>query len=76
MAFVSILERLSVSSFNEVAPDDLMIVLPTDIASRSEVSVYRDKGDLLLFSKPLISVPRWLHSLFEYTQGGELADRR
>jgi hypothetical protein len=59
----------------EPAPGDLVIVLPTDTASRLEVSVYREKGELLLFSKPLLPVPNWLHSLFEYWSGRELPDR-
>jgi hypothetical protein len=36
------------------APGDLVIVLPTDIASRLEVAMYREKGELLLYSKPLL----------------------
>jgi len=48
------------------APGDLVIVLPTDIASRLQVSMYRDKGELLLYSKPLLPIPNWLHSLSVY----------
>ena len=59
----------------EPAPGDLVIVLPTDRASRLEVSVYREKGELLLFSKPLLPVPNWLHSLFEYWAGREFPGR-
>jgi hypothetical protein len=60
---------------DEPAPGDLVLVLPTDTASRSAVSVYRVKGELLLFSKPLLPVPSWLHSLFEYWAGREFPDR-
>jgi hypothetical protein len=60
---------------DEPAPGDLVIVLPTDTASRLEVSVYREKGELLLFSKPLLPVSNWLHSLFEYWAGRKIQHR-
>jgi hypothetical protein len=56
------------------APGDLVIVLPIDMASRSEVSMYREKGELLLYSKPLLPIPNWLHSLFVY-MNGQFPDR-
>ena len=51
------------------APSDLVIVLPTDIASRLQVSMYREKGKLLLYSQPLLPIPNWFHSLFVYING-------
>ena len=58
------------------APGDLVIVLPTDVASRLEVSMYREKGELLLYSKPLFPIPNSLHSLFEYKyMTGQIPDR-
>jgi hypothetical protein len=56
------------------APGDLVIVLPTDIASRLQVSMYRDKGKLLLHSKPLLPIQNWLHYLFE-CMNGQFPDR-
>jgi hypothetical protein len=47
------------------APGDLVIVLPDDEVSLAEVSVYREKGDLLLFSQPRLPTPLWLHRLFD-----------
>jgi hypothetical protein len=57
------------------SPGDLVIVLPTDKASRVDVSTYREKGELLLSSKPLFSIPNWLRPLFIYITGDPLSDR-
>ena len=67
--------RIKCELIGEPAPGDLVIVLPNDTASRLEVSLYRKKGELLLLSKPLLPVPNWLHSLFEYRAGREFPDR-
>jgi hypothetical protein len=47
------------------APGDLVIVLPEDEVSLAEVSVYREHGDLLWFSKPYPPIPIWLHWVFD-----------
>jgi hypothetical protein len=45
------------------APGDLVIVLPDDEASLVEASVYRERGELLLFYEPRPPIPHWLYSL-------------
>lgn len=47
------------------APGDLVIVLPDDEVPLAEVSVYREQGDLLLFFQPRLTIPLWLHRLFD-----------
>jgi hypothetical protein len=49
----------------EPAPGDLVIVLPDDIVSLAQASVYRDRGKLLFFYEPFPHIPDWLHSLFD-----------
>ena len=46
------------------APGDLVIVLPDDEVSLAEVSVYREQGELLVSTEPRLSIPLWLHRLF------------
>jgi hypothetical protein len=47
------------------APGDLVIVLPDDEVSLAEISVYRENGELLWFSKPYPPIPIWLHWVFD-----------
>jgi hypothetical protein len=49
---------------DEPAPGDLVIVLPDDEVSLSEVSEYRERGELLWYSKPRLPIPIWLHWVF------------
>jgi hypothetical protein len=49
----------------EPAPGDLVIVLPDDIVSLAQTSVYRDRGELLFYYEPFPHIPDWLHSLFD-----------
>jgi hypothetical protein len=51
---------------NEPAPGDLVIVLPDDKASLTEVSMYRNAGVLLFYSDSLPSIPHWLRWLFDH----------
>ena len=45
------------------APGDLVIVLPDDVASVVEASVYRERGELLFSYKPFPRMLRDLYSL-------------
>jgi hypothetical protein len=44
---------------------DLVIVLPDDKASLAEASVYRERGELLLYYNPRPPIPHWLYRLFD-----------
>lgn len=50
---------------SEPAPGDLVIVLPDDEASLAQASVYRERGELLLFYVSYPPIPHWLHLAFD-----------
>jgi hypothetical protein len=57
--------RIRCQAVNGPAPGDLVIVLPDDLASLAEASVYRGRRELLLSYEPRPPIPHWLRSLFD-----------
>jgi hypothetical protein len=57
--------RIRCEAVSGPAPGDLVIVLPDDGASLAQASVYRERGELLLFYESYPPVPYWLRLAFD-----------
>jgi hypothetical protein len=57
--------RIRCHAVTEPAQGDLVIMLPDDLASLAEASMYRQRRELLFFYQPRPALPHWLHSLFD-----------
>lgn len=54
---------ISCHALSEPAPGDLVIVLPDDVASRAEASMYRKRGEQIFSYEPRPPIPHLFYSL-------------